>query len=382
MKVHARCLGAVCIAAILSACGGGGGNSSGGTAGTRSGIPSTLATSVATALSATQVQLVATNLAGQQRSDGGILYTSTLINPYFANIAATGAVHGGVDFINVQQWMQWYVAHSAAPNPWSLPGAITDYNVASNGALSSTGSADSVDSYAATFITLAAAASREGSPQLRAYVAGLHTSIELIASVIDAVTDADGLTWALPTNKEKYLMDNSEVYHGLVDLAYLRSQVFGDAAGSMRASAHALQVQASIGSEMWSASQNEFAVALDNGGNLTWPQAGNWQDGASQLFPILHGVIAPTSSLAQSAYTQFSAKFPGWPSLQKPDQYPWANIAFVALVMNDISRATTYSNSVQQQYSPGFAYPWYCAESGWYIRILNGLMTPTTVANL
>jgi hypothetical protein len=361
----------------MPACGGAGGGS-----GTRSSIPATSATAVATGPPATQVQLVATNLAGQQRSDGGILYTSTQINPYFANIAAMGAVHGGVDLINVQQWMQWFVAHMTAPNSWSLPGAITDYNVASNGALSSTGSADSVDSYAATFITLAAAASREGTPQLRAYVAGLHTSIELLASVIDAVTDVDGLTWALPTYKEKYLMNNSEVYHGLVDLAYLRSQVYGDTAGSLLAAAHALQVQASIESEMWSANLNEFAVGLDAYGNLTWPQAGNWEDGASQLFPILHGVIAPTSLPAQTAYTRFSAAFPGWPLLQKPDEYPWADIAFVALEMNDVSRATMYSNSVQQQYSPGFAYPWYCAESGWYIRLLDGLTAPSSIANL
>jgi hypothetical protein len=372
----ARLLAAVCAAAIIPACGSGGGG------GTRSSIPATSATAVATGLPATQVQLVATNLAGQQRSDGGILYTSTQINPYFANIAAMGAVHGGVDLINVQQWMQWFVAHMTAPNSWSLPGAITDYNVASNGALSSTGSADSVDSYAATFITLAAAASREGTPQLRAYVAGLHTSIELLASVIDAVTDVDGLTWALPTYKEKYLMDNSEVYHGLVDLAYLRSQVYGDTAGSLLASAHALQVQASIESEMWSASLNEFAVGLDAYGNLTWPQAGNWEDGAAQLFPILHGVVAPTSLPAQTAYTRFSAAFPGWPLLQKPDEYPWADIAFVALEMNDVNRATMYSNTVQQQYSPGFAYPWYCAESGWYIRLLDGLIAPSSVANL
>ncbi len=372
--VRVRLLGAACIAAILAACGGG--------SVTRSSLPSTLATAVATALPVTQVQLVATSLAGQQRADGGILYTSTLINPYFANIAATGAVHGGVDLINVQQWMQWYIAHMTAPNPWSLPGAITDYNVAANGALTSTGSADSVDSYAATFITLAAAAWREGSPELRSYVAGIHTNIELVASVIDADSDTDGLTWALPTYKEKFLMNNSEVYHGLVDLAYLRSQVYGDVTGSIKASAHALQVQASIGTELWSASLNEFAVALDNFGNLTWPQAGNWQDGASQLFPILHGVITPTSTPAQSAYSRFTAAFPGWPLLQKPDQYPWVDIAFVALQMNDVSRASTYSSSVQQHYSPGFAYPWYCSESGWYIRLLDGLIAPLTVVNL
>ena len=375
-SLQSRLIGAAFIAAVIPACGGGG-----GAGGTRSSIPTSVS-APATALPAAQVQLIANNLACQQRPDGGILYTSTLINPYFANIAATGAVHGGVDLINVQQWMQWYITHSTAPNPWSLPGAITDYNVASNGTISSTGSADSVDAYAATFITLAAAASRDGSPQLRAYVAGLHASIELIASVIDSVTDSDGLTWALPGDQVKYLMDNSEVYHGLLDLAYLRSQVYGDIAGSIRASAHALQVQTAIESELWNPSLSEFAVLADNAGNLTWPQAGNWQDGVSQLFPILHGVVAPASATAQNVYARFSAAFPGWPLLQKPDEYPWVDVAFVALQMNDFSRATTYAKSIQQQYSPAFAYPWYCSESGWYIRLLDGLVSPLTVANL
>jgi hypothetical protein len=177
-------------------------------------------------------------------------------------------------------------------------------------------------------------------------------------------------------------MDNSEVYHGLVDLAFLRSQVYGDIAGAAKAAAHAAQIQAAIGTELWSASRNQYAVALDDGGNLTWPQHGNWYDATTQLFPILHGVIPATSSPAQIAYSGLSAEFPGWPLLKKPDEYPWVSVAFVALQMNDFTRADTYASTIQKKYAPGFAYPWYCAESGWYIRFLLGLYAPSTVADL
>lgn len=325
---------------------------------------------------------VAQNLAGQQRADGAILYTSTRVNPYFANIAALGAIHGNVDLINVQRWMQWYIARSADPNPWSLAGAITDYDVQGDGTLRTTGAADSVDAYAATFISLVAAAWSDGDASLRAYVAGSRSDIERIASTIDAMSDTDGLTWALPTYRLKYLMDNSEVYHALVDLATVRAQAFGDLPGSVRAEAHAMQVQGAIQSRFWDAGRHAFAVALDESGTMTWPKPGDWQDGTAQLFPILHGVVAPGSQPAQTAYQQFSSAFPGWPMLQKPDPYPWASVAFVALKMNDVARASTYANTVQTQYAPSYAYPWYCAESGWYMRLLLGLTAPQTVAAL
>jgi hypothetical protein len=331
---------------------------------------------------ATEVNGVAQSLAGQQRADGAILYTATQVEPYYANIAAIGAVHAGVDLPAVQRWMQWYVARSNDPNPWSIPGAITDYNVQADGSLLTTGGADSVDSYAATFISLAATAWREGDAPLRAYVGGLHNDIERIASAIDAVSDVDGLTWALPTYRLKYVMDNSEVYRGLVDLATLRTQAFGDLAGGMRASSHALQIQAAIATTYWDPNRGAFAVAIDAAGNKIWPQSGNWYDGTTQLFPILHGVIDPSSAQAQTACGQFTSAFPGWPLLQKPDPFPWASVAFVALQMNDVGRANTYASTVQSQYAPAFAYPWYCAESGWYLRVLLGLDAPQTVANL
>jgi hypothetical protein len=325
---------------------------------------------------------IAANLAGQQLSNGAILYTSTVVSPYFANVAAIGAVHGGLDLVNVQNYMAWYIAQSAQPNPWAIPGAITDYNVTSTGALVSAGTADSVDSYAATFITLAAAAYNSNNPELKAYVVANRAAIERIASAIDAVSDTDGLTFALPTYKMKYVMDNSEVYHGLVDLAMLRAQAYGDLAGAAQASAHALLIQTAIQTKFWRPGKSEFAIAIDAYGTKTLPAAGDWQDGAAQLFPILHGVVAPTSTQAVTAYTRFSAAFPGWPQLKKPDDYPWVSVAFVALLMNDTARANTYASAVSAKYAPHYKYPWYCAESGWYVRLLNGLTAPQTLASL
>ena len=330
-----------------------------------------------------ELHRVAQSLAEQQRADGAILYTKTRVDPYFANIAAIGALRSGVDTIDVQRWMEWYVARSKDRNPWSLPGAITDYDVAPNGALRTTREADSVDSYAATFVSLAATAWRAGDAPLRAYVAGIRGDVERIASAMDAVADRDGLTWALPDYRLKYLMDNSEVYRGLIDLATLRAEAFGDLAGSVRASSRALRVQDAIRARYWDAKRGLFALALDERGNKVWPKPGNFmEDGTSQLFPILHGVIDPASDQAQIAYRRFSDAFPGWAQLDKPDTFPWASVAFVALQMNDLSRARTFVDTVQARFAHGFAYPWYCAESGWYVRVLLGLDAPQTIAAL
>jgi hypothetical protein len=373
------------VAGSIVACGGGGGSGSAG--GTTHGVLPLTNTATPAGLTATgpyaaDLGGVAASITAQQRSDGAILYTATQVEPYYANIAAIGAIHAGVDLAAVQRWMAWYVLRSKDPNPWSIPGAITDYNVTAGGALQSTGGADSVDAYAATFLSLAATAWRDGDAPLRTYVAGLQPDIERIASAIDAVTDSDGLTWALPAYRLKYVMDNSEVYRGLMDLADLRTNAYGDVAGGLRATAHAQQIQTAIAGVYWDSGRGAFALALDASGNKIWPQAGNWYDQTTQLWPILHGVIAPSSTAAQTVYAGFSSAFPAWQQLQKPDPYPWASIAFVALQMNDVQRAGAYANAVEAQYAPGFAYPWYCAESGWYARVLLGLGVPQTVASL
>jgi hypothetical protein len=280
----ARVVGIVVIGVVFAACGGGGG---GGTklsgssltpataevvatsppASVVTGTPATVATPAA--LSATDATRVASVLAASQRADGSIPYTATVVNPYFANIAAIGALHAGATGTNVRAYIAWYVLRSRDPNPWGIAGAITDYTILANGTLQTTGEADSIDSYAATFLTLVATAWRNGDAPTRAYVQSLRSDVERIASAIDAVTDTDGLTWALPTYRFKYVMDQSEVYEGLNDLAIVRSEAYGDAAGALAAQQHAATIGAAITGTFWNAGRGTFAVAIDATGTPT-----------------------------------------------------------------------------------------------------------------
>jgi hypothetical protein len=381
-------LSATVLTVSLCACGGGG---SGGSSVTPAqpvpAATSTSSSSIGASAnstpglgSAADFQRVSSLLTTSQRADGAIPYTATNVTPYFANIAATGAARTGSDLATVRAWIAWYVLRSRDPNPWGIAGAITDYTILANGNLQSTGTADSVDAYAATFLTLVSTAWQYGDAPTRTYVQGLQTDVERIASAIDAVTDVDGLTWALPTYHTKYVMDQSEVYAGLNDLATLRSSAYGDIAGGLAASQRAATLRATILSTFWNDARGTFAIGMDASGAQTLPNPGVWADAMSQLAPILHGVIAPSSSVAAGVYGRFNAAFPSWTSLVKPDQYPWTSVAFVALQMSDMTRAAAYRSAADAAFTPQFAYPWYCAESGWYLRVIDGILTPQTIA--
>jgi hypothetical protein len=367
----------VVFALALAGCGGGGGSRVAPPLAATNAAPPEPATNVP---SVNDEQRVAGLLAASQRSDGAIPSTSTSVNPYFANIAAAGAAHAGLELPLVRSYIAWYITRSRDANPWGIAGAITDYTIAADGRLQSTQSADSVDSYAGTFLTLVAAAWRNGDATTRAYVQRIRADVNRIASAIDAVSDGDGLTWTLPTYHMKYVMDQSEVYAGLLDLAVVRDEAYGDAPGAQAAAAHAARIQAAIVNAFWDDARGTFAVALDAGGNATLPDASVWYDQMTQLAPILHGVVDPSSPIAVGVYGRFNAAFPAWVSLVKPDDYPWASTAFVALQMNDATRAAAYRAAADARYGPAYAYPWYCAETGWYLRALDGLSAPQTIA--
>ena len=58
-------------------------------------------------------------LAKKTLSDGAILYTSTEIEPYYANVAATGETAVRSKLSRVRAWMQWYVTHLNRRDRWA-----------------------------------------------------------------------------------------------------------------------------------------------------------------------------------------------------------------------------------------------------------------------
>ncbi len=330
---------------------------------------------VATAYGATpdyQSNLGATSewLTTQQLSDGAILYTSSAINPYFSNLAAEGWIKDASQYWRIEAWMQWYIAHLNWPDKWGLNGTI--YNYSFNGTTeASTGDADSTDAYAGTFLSLAWAYWGTGDTAAQGYIQSIAYYIDVIGQAVIATQQPDGLTWAKPSYQVKYLMDNCTAYRGLQDAASLFAAL-GNSSKSTYYSQHAAQMHQGI-MGLWLSSAGSWAVYRDNAGNELTPNFATWYpDATSQLFPALYGVVPVSNKRAQTVYSKFNSAWPGWPmlSFNSQDPFPWVTVAAAASQMGDKSRVNLYITTVQNDYvAPGFPWPWYCLEAGWFMRV-------------
>ena len=310
--------------------------------------------------------------------DGAILYgfsyTTNVINPYYSNLAAIGLTKNptAANVTVVENWMKWYVNHLNWPDKWGLYGTTYDYDY-NAGAEVSHVNADSTDSYAATFLSLAWSFYSSGNPTAQSYVKTLSYQLDAIGQVLALTADTDGLTWSKPDYHIKYLMDNCEAYRGLRDLALIEQNAFNNVAKAQQYNAMADKMYNSIiamylGGGKW-------APYKDALGRLPAPNLATWYaDASSQMFPVMQGVIPGTDAKAIATYATFNAAWPGWQNLSfnAQDQFPWVMIADAAAAMGDTARVNTYINNIEAKYvNAGFPWPWYGMEDGWYMRLMS-----------
>ena len=305
---------------------------------------------------------------------GAILYGSSQIIPYYSNLAAIGMTKDPARYGDIKNYMEWYIGHLNWPDKWGLYGSTYDYTV-SGSVERSNNYADSTDSYAATFLSLAWTYYHTGNASAQSYVKSAAYQIESVAGVVIGTQDKDGLTWARPDYHIKYLMDNCEAYRGLRDVASL-FQALGDSAKASYFTARADMMLNGI-KGMW-IGNGAYGVYKDALGRLGAPNWGLWYaDATSQVFPVLMGVISPTDSHAKAAYAAFNSHWPAWQKLsfQGQDPFPWVLVADSAALMGDTGRVGTYMSAVQSKYvSKNFPWTWYSAEAGWYMRLNSYLM--------
>jgi hypothetical protein len=312
-------------------------------------------------------------LATLFQPDGALLYgrpLPTTINPYMSNIAAIALAKDGARLGQVQAWMKWVIAHLNYNDKWGMSGTIYDWNIDANGNEASTGDADSTDSYAATFMSLAWNLWKSGDANSQAYLKSISYQLDLIGGVLAQTMQGDGLTWAKPDYLIKYTMDNCEVYRGLKDLADLFNAMGDTTKGSYYASLASQNLNGI--NTLWMSNQGLWAVYKDWYGNDMAPNMGTWYaDATAQLFPVLEQVIPASDSRMQTAYAKFNAAWPGWASLsfQSQDEFPWCLVGAAAKLMGDNTRATQYLNTITTKYvNPGFVWTMFNAEGGWYMR--------------
>lgn len=287
------------------------------------------------------------------------------VEPYFANLAISAMLENPTsNNISVaRKWIMWYLNHLNNPDYNNLSGTIYIFYVDKlDGTEYSSATYDSTDSYAATFIML-----------LKKYyeVTGDDTllitnraKIEQVADVMIATQDVDGLTYAKPDYKVKFLMDNAEVYEGLSSIEYLEKVVFNDLGKAEYYKNKKELIFNGIEKYLWNNSANNYNK---NAGSTTdWSTF--YPDATSQLFPIWTDLISPESLRAKDLYFKFNTYHYGWPYLNTSDSFPWALVAYSAAILNDRDRVDIFLNKVLSTYiTTGHKWPWYNMEAGWTI---------------
>lgn len=313
-------------------------------------------------------------LADQQLPDGAILFNGSEIEPYFANLAAIGLAESrvGDSAAIVLRWMQWYIGHlnrSQGASADELPGSIDDFSYdSSTGAEASMGAMDSVDSYAATALSVADAAYMTDDRSLREFVKSHLADYELMARILitpapTGVLQSDGLDIALPSYPIEFTMDNSEVYRGLRDFASLEAAE-GRHSESSGYSRWASRIRAAMLSNQWDAKQGIW----DWYTGVSTPPSTYYPGSTAQMWPILNGVVSPSSTYAREGWNAFVTAWPEWSHDQIGDTFPDVYIARAAELMGHTADARTFLETVHSGFAPAWAWPWFDEEAGWFIR--------------
>ncbi|MBR5438244.1 MAG: hypothetical protein IKV21_04925 [Clostridia bacterium] len=280
------------------------------------------------------------------------------MNPYFADFAALALLDNAEKYAdNVVKYMDWHFAHlnTAKEDFNGLDGTIYDYVITmKDGRIQSEAVAtpdnadsyDTTDSYAATFLTVVYKYFlRTGDSD---YLLSNAKDLKRITDVIFSNLQ-DGLTYAKPNHRVKYLMDNCEVYEGAIAAAGIFGQLVLDGKDEytdMRDDCRELisTVKENINSKLWNFVGGYYRPGITAyvsiptkifSWNAYYPQA------TSQLFPIICGVIEPDTERAQSLYAKFCESFE-WERFNYPDDFYWGANVYAAAKMNDLDRVVTY----------------------------------------
>lgn len=301
-------------------------------------------------------------LASLQLPNGAIPMTyaangELTMNPYFADFAALALLDSADKYAdNVVRYMDWHFSHlnTAEEDFNGLDGTIYDYKITMKDgqvvseAVTNPGgdSYDTTDSYAATFLTVVYKyLSKTGDSS---YIAANAEALERITNVMFSNLQ-NGLTYAKPNHRVKYLMDNCEVYEGFIAAAGIFEEMVlsgKNEYAEMRDKCSAMipVIKENVNTKLWNYVGGHYKAGVTAyvriptkifSWDTYYPQA------TCQLFPIICGVIDPGCERAKNMYEKFSESF-HWEVFDYPDPFYWGANVYAAAVMNDLDSVTEY----------------------------------------
>lgn len=318
-------------------------------------------------------------IAGNQIENGAIPMTynanaELTVNPYFSCYAVLALLDDAENYQDeVKSYFEWHFAHlnTEKTDYAGIDGTIYDHIVTvENGIVTAERmhprKYDSSDSYAAIFLTVLNKYYNEtGDAE---YIISKRNDIARVVNAMTA-TMHNGLAFACPDYKIKFLMDNSEVYEGAVNGAELFEKVICPADSSYNKTLDickdtASDVSEAIERQMWDYNNGYYKTALNPSG--TSAAKVNWSSfyptATSQLFAISCGVISPETERAKNLYSTF-CEYHDWEHLNFNSEFCWGSVVIAAAKMNDKDRVITYAESYNEEYGD-HAYPLYSGDAG------------------
>jgi len=228
-----------------------------------------------------------------------------LVQPYFANLDAITLVRHRRDLDAVARYVRWYLDHVSDGGHGRPAGLMDDYTIHHGRFETPTGTADSADAYAATFLILAD--EFELATGRRGLLTRRRDRLEAIAGLLLALQDPDGLVHVLPRRDTRYLMDNCEVYGGLVAWSALQRRLGWEQGPAYRAAAERLR--RAILQRLYDPAAHRFHWAESEGAlsPSSWDRF--YPDALAQLFPILYGVVDARGEIARGLWREFAARY-------------------------------------------------------------------------
>lgn len=317
-------------------------------------------------------------IASLQLANGAIPMTynanaELTVNPYFSCYAALALLDNADKYAeNVKAYIEWHFSHlnTSKTDYAGIDGTIYDHIITvENGVV--TGERmhprkyDSSDSYAALFLTVLNKYEKvTGDTE---YVFSKRADIKRVVNAMTA-TMHNGLAFACPDYKIKFLMDNSEVYEGAVNAAELFERVVCPVDASYNNTLDfcretASTVSKTIDRKMWNYYDNHYETALTQTGTVAaeFKWSTFYPSATSQLFAISCGVISPESERAKHLYKKFCENH-DWEHLNFGSEFCWGSVVMAAAKMNDKDGVVTYVKSYNEKFGD-HKYPLYSGDA-------------------
>ncbi|MDR2006669.1 MAG: hypothetical protein LBP78_05435 [Acidaminococcales bacterium] len=225
------------------------------------------------------------------------------IEPYITGLLALNELEHGRNADKVRAFIEWYFSALNYPDRYNINATIYVYGIDGD-VLTPSYAYDSIDGYSGLFLHLLLRyVNLTGD---LAIVSDNWQKVEDTAYTIPLLQEKDGLTIALITTNQKYLMDNCEAYGGMS--AYIELRKLMNLPPSLSYENIRENIKRGIMKRMYRRKDRIFIHTIEN----DIVQDADWNtyypDAYAQLFPIYYELLEDDPALGRQLWRRFSEK--------------------------------------------------------------------------